>query len=921
LAQGGSFRLPSPWGGGGHTGESRGGGGRKLRDTMADDGGEDPQGNLAEERNQILQLQSEQARKKEQLDRLVQKSKALEDELEARVLQLEDVRNEHAIEQRRSSKATEGLHAQTAEARRIKAESEFMDDEVRRILQDRIPIMAAIPEEGDDGDAGLFDHQNQPQEDVIAEKIHDTVLVSYIQIEDGKQEDFKVSYRFDKDTTVEQLHKDACSYWACSHHEYCLCRIINNDVLQISDKGSERLHEPSILPPSEQAHLHLVQKDEIELFKREREKARRKEELREAQASTQQAQEHGADVTLKTMKIGLGYTSKEKPTEPFVEALKPWPGVYHLLKTRDRSSNPKWKRTRLSDFIVYGILCLLTAIVIHLRSRTDMFLLREGVAKTLVEGIEGEASPWLLEPDVAAPAWDMLTPSYSVNMTTFHNIRSYDEIWAWLGGAFHYQVFHPHSTLREFYMPVGLLRVRQQKAQRKECDRIDVPLALQKPCYYIYVNPKHRDTKTIILQKESWVNMTDPGNGTGRETHPDPLVWQPGKVNTVDLYGYMQHTYDGSGYEVDYNLSPQNITMAGTTFKADLGPFRSQWVDTRTRMLVVELTLANYNLKGYVAVSFMFELAPSGAVYPSANINPFHIDKTPDDNAADVLDVFRFLIVLFHIILFRVFQETLAKVKIGKGGFGYIVSFGGFVDMTTVALFFALQYMRLMKSPPTEPSAITAFYSYSFHAHVEEQLRVCESSLFLVLMIRYSRLFRLIPSVFRFFKMFSNSTYMMAYFCTLYIPIFLGTVFWAHSIWSPYVQDFSTWTNTLSTLLLSAQSLFDLEILESKNRPWTMPFLVYFFLSTSAFFFHMFLAITVHSYFEVELLESSTPNEDRWSPDQWMDWMLIGPIYTKLTGNAPGSSAKVGYREGGEDEDSDSSSDEDDEAGAAERRE
>jgi len=42
-----------------------------------------------------------------------------------------------------------------------------------------------------------------------------------------------VTYRFDKKTTVAQLHKDACAYWACSPQEYVLCRVDKDDCPQL----------------------------------------------------------------------------------------------------------------------------------------------------------------------------------------------------------------------------------------------------------------------------------------------------------------------------------------------------------------------------------------------------------------------------------------------------------------------------------------------------------------------------------------------------------------------------------------------------------------------------------------------------------------------------------------------------------------
>merc|ERR1712038_60580 len=85
------------------------------------------------------------------------------------------------------------------------------------------------------------------------------------------------------------------------------------------------------------------------------------------------------------------------------------------------------------------------------------------------------------------------------DVVAFRDIKQYEDIWAWLGGPFHYQIFNENSTLRQYYTPVGFLRIRQQRAREKECARADIPVNLKRKCYYVNVNLNTQEKQELIL--------------------------------------------------------------------------------------------------------------------------------------------------------------------------------------------------------------------------------------------------------------------------------------------------------------------------------------------------------------------------------------------------------------------------------------
>merc|ERR1719310_1321695 len=121
-----------------------------------------------------------------------------------------------------------------------------------------------------------------------------------------------------------------------------------------------------------------------------------------------------------------------------------------------------------------------------------------------------------------------------------------------MGGSFHYQIFNENSSLREFYTPMGVMRLRQQKAGEKKCDREDLPYYVQQTCYHIHVNAETQDKSDLVYKEGYFVNVSQ--TGFGRLHWPDPTLWSAATDHVEELEGSMQAGYDASGYKVDYTL-------------------------------------------------------------------------------------------------------------------------------------------------------------------------------------------------------------------------------------------------------------------------------------------------------------------------------------------------------------------------------
>ncbi|CAK9040856.1 Hypothetical protein (Fragment), partial [Durusdinium trenchii] len=95
---------------------------------------------------------------------------------------------------------------------------------------------------------------------------------------------------------------------------------------------------------------------------------------------------------------------------------------------------------------------------------------------------------------------------------------------------------------------------------------------------------------------------------------------------------------------------------------------------------------------------------------------PFHLAKTGGDFTADVLDIFRWIIIVGFFCLYKVWRSCEDYTIEGLSGLKYVLSLAGVLDAAVVALFIALQYGKLNKQKPVEPmssSNTLDFVSYS----------------------------------------------------------------------------------------------------------------------------------------------------------------------------------------------------------------
>lgn len=783
---------------------------------MSQDDDDNPD-SLKEERAAIIQLQSETRRKEEQLERITNRATALQDELATRREELNEFQSKVTRDdmQMRENKNKEGRGE-----KREAALNREMTTQVTQILQRRIPMMAEFVDEEEYGPTG-----GAVTEDTSAAHTHDVVLIKYQHhIQELKSEPYVVTYRIDRETTASALLEDACHYWGCSKMEFTFLHKEEDrirDVFEGHEAKEDKVQK--FLGLSHAAVLELVNKAEVTRYQ-----------------NWNESQKKLRDVGTNLVSSAPEAVSDENWLSAFLFA----PGIYDLLKDRDRSSmDAVRKRISLGSLVCYLTLFILSFVIVLLRCSNSFYYYTQGVTNFLVDGID--ANSGLAQDD-------------------FNEIAVYDDIWSWLNSTFFLQIFGA-GQLGSFYSPVGFMQVRQQASEVVNCRRPEVQL-YEGQCLSPYINADDQETLSLI-------HCDAPSISSGRLSDPSGITWSAASPSDGVLAG-AQQSFDGSGYKLRYDMSNADT---GTTFRSDITYFRDSWLWEQSRVFSVELILLNNNSVTYVSCVFLFELMPSGLVYPTAFIRPF---KETSSTSADVFDILRWPIILY-IATYMVYSEGKHLVQAGHQSFWYFASAAGFLDMTIVALFVALQY-QLNKSEWTLGSE---FKSLVFPVYVKGQLEMVEAVLFFVVSLRLVSFFRIIFEVRKLSAMFARSVPMMFVLLALVLPVFGSLVFLSNCIWSSSIQYWSNWTDSVLSGALWSRNLLSMSDMREAAPGIAIVMLLYVVFVFNGFILYGFLAIVVHSYFEVSLLHGHLP-EDKWTVQQWLKWALGPWAYNKLVGGS-----------------------------------
>lgn len=867
------------------------------------DEGKDSSAEIQNLRDEIVKAQSDQARKRELLHRLNVKLTSLRDEVSERGKEVELVKRELDMEDRRKNDLKQ--QSKGKEERTLEARNDLVRTTAQKALMQRIPMLAEQQSTEEETVGPIT--TSKEKDDKKEEAQHDTCLVSYVEVKNLLQiTQYEATFRIDKQTSIHELHVDTCEYWGSSTKEFILCKVLFDatgnptpkNVLVKSDESSlpvpdafEKGSLIKILKNTQAAHLYLVEAEKAESWTEQLRADEFRRKKKEAAVKAAPEEEGGEkDQVMETI-----MAQQQGLVEPYVRALGQWPGVYHLFALRKK--NDLKPRVVCREVLIYFLLALITALIFNFRAQNTYFL-DEGVRELMINGLNGYK---------------------------FEDIQTPNHAFMWLKTTFHPEIFNPNSTLQQYYQPIGVLRLRQQKVKKADCARYKVAHEMNMnphDCLYVEATPETYDKKSLLVNVSKWLSPNMTGRITDvmavrqyRDQAAEDAPWPP---QQYPLHGKAQNEYGHTGIVVDYLLDRANLTETGATFFEDLGIFQKYWITKATRLLIVEMTMVNVHYDRFLSVALMLEVTPSGRVVPTPIIRAFAAgDPTGGESLAGNMDMLRAILV-FYIFLIKGLFEIKHRMNNDHKGLHYVFSILGFLDAATVGAFLSLflAKLNLTDVSPLEyyGKGQTVFRSYYKYAWTFEMTFVLEAFFFLCICIRIASFMRLAKAIYIFGKMFKMAIQDYVFFGILFVPIFWGFVFFAHTIWSPYLYGFSTWSEALLSLVIFIKGDLSIKNMNREARVWCGLFMVLFFLMIICFFVNGMIGIVVHAYFNIQLLYGfNRKTYQGWSMNQWKHWMLWGPVFLLCGGVPPDE--ELAQETGGDEEDEELSEGEKEEGG------
>jgi hypothetical protein len=135
------------------------------------------------------------------------------------------------------------------------------------------------------------------------------------------------------------------------------------------------------------------------------------------------------------------------------------------------------------------------------------------------------------------------------------------------------------------------------------------------PCSVQMIRSKCANDYNLLTEekdsfKPGWINQT-----TEKSNSSIDRAFQ--YRSKEELGTYVHGSYNGDGYVYEFRGRLNDIR----TNLSQLHQF--EWIDRRTRAVIIQLSLYNPNVRLFTSVTFLIEFLSTGGIYPTARFEPF----------------------------------------------------------------------------------------------------------------------------------------------------------------------------------------------------------------------------------------------------------------------------------------------------------
>ncbi|CAE7706229.1 unnamed protein product [Symbiodinium pilosum] len=814
----------------------------------------------------IRQLQARRERRRELVERLQEKLKALNNELAARKEEADrckqDLLDEQAknrrLAEKRRQRGGEKEVASIQDDLQREQEMELQTANVRRFMETTLQEQVQRNRTQNELGIRIYDEvelmvEKSAEEQALESRYIDTVLVTYcIPNSDLK---YNLSFRVDKDMKSKKLREDACLYWGLSEVDFILKTLSNAKV-------HDELTIQSCFNESEDAHFSLVQKTPKNTSLMDREltnilpKAGRKARRGGANKSSHD--------TGKSEGTAAGGTSGE-----LAEQMMLLPGLFAFMTQRDQNVKQHLQRMKLRNIFIYLTVLVLALYDIYLNQPPEVnFFCREGAVRPLTSG--------------------------EVHAVDFVDIRTPDLVWAWLADTVAAELFTPSSLLRSGNYVLGFLQVLVQNVQpptEAQCPKEDASFALPPnvSCFamtYADTTAQTGELGEIRNYFEGKIGL----DGRYHQTSP----WQWGSSRMSSPTGGEASTQmsfsavDGSGYSVEYNLQDPSPDLVRQAFLQDVA-FLSQanWLDTQTRAVHVQFMLYNPNYDLWVPNRYSFEMTGFGTVTPKIDVSTFRPGMIEYDIGLGQLgsDLIRCFFVLY-ICLYQVYWDFMYERKVNGAGWKHFFTIQGAVDLSIGSVFFAMFGLRYTAFNAGSVSYLSQHFNGVLDAtelsQVYNQHLALDAAMAALVLYRVLYFLQVNRHVFIIWTSVAKAAKVALRLLVIVVPVIAGLTVLSMGVSFYFDQYTRTFWSALTRILLMIFGDDETVKAYDPNRGWQLTFNVVLYYATRLIFVNSWFAVLIHEYQKTRVAAGYSTKKYRWKEYDYVVWCLPWPRSPRL---------------------------------------
>uniref|UniRef100_A0A336LV54 CSON005454 protein n=1 Tax=Culicoides sonorensis TaxID=179676 RepID=A0A336LV54_CULSO len=289
--------------------------------------------------------------------------------------------------------------------------------------------------------------------------------------------------------------------------------------------------------------------------------------------------------------------------------------------------------------------------------------------------------------------------------------------------------------------------------------------------------------------------------------------------------------------------------------------YNGNWIDRKTRMIIVEFSLYNANLDMLCFVQLIIEKLPTGTITTSSNVQSIHLFNLKSGTDITLICLQAFLVVL---LLYYTLEELLEMYKFR---IKYCTKLWNLIDLSIAAILYVGMaftiYREVFVGEKLERhvNAPHEFVNFEIFVQRQKQFKNCVGVCLFLAWIKSLKYLSFNKTMMQFSTTVSRCFKDLLGFGLMFSIVFIAYAQLGYIAFGNELEDFHTFSSSIFTLFRTILGEFDyLEIERANHILGPIYFMSYIFF---VFFvlLNMFLAIINDTYSDIkrEIQQDSIP--------------------------------------------------------------